>query len=349
MKKYTRKFLKKRWLGEEDRVSKIIDALLKKEDWTVFLVDDKSHELGNLEGVDDSRLHIADGNKAARDLRGIELENLNLANNDELSDTYFNFAMLTNLHLSDLCLSSTFFYGATIRDLTLNKVTLDNIDFRKSTIKDVNFNYSNMTSIQFDDAKLENIDMIDIEASYISFNIESAFSLILKPFGLKSGTRFKKIQHDLNKKLININDECFFRFLKEEKNIDAIHNRSKVFAVLFYIFTNYGRSFTLLFLWVLTVWLGFGFLYSGYPIPDYITNNTLKNILTYFSPTINWTNAPPSPYYFSAITLVTLSYGDMLPLDGLARFYCALEAVIGYVLLGMLVSMIFHILSRNDS
>jgi len=41
--------------------------------------------------------------------------------------------------------------------------------------------------------------------------------------------------------------------------------------------------------------------------------------------------------YFSATTITTVGYGDVVPLSGIARFLAALEATVGVVLLGLFV------------
>lgn len=46
-----------------------------------------------------------------------------------------------------------------------------------------------------------------------------------------------------------------------------------------------------------------------------------------------------SSLYFSVVTITTLGYGDMRPL-GISRFFAALEALIGYVLLGTFVGLL---------
>ena len=42
--------------------------------------------------------------------------------------------------------------------------------------------------------------------------------------------------------------------------------------------------------------------------------------------------------YFSAVTITTVGYGDVVPLTGAARFFAALEATLGIILLGLFIS-----------
>jgi hypothetical protein len=52
--------------------------------------------------------------------------------------------------------------------------------------------------------------------------------------------------------------------------------------------------------------------------------------------------------YFSAITISTVGYGDIVPLSGLTRFFAAFEATTGIILLGLFVNS-FYNLSRLPS
>ena len=48
--------------------------------------------------------------------------------------------------------------------------------------------------------------------------------------------------------------------------------------------------------------------------------------------------------YFSAVTWATLGYGDLRPIIG-TRWIAAFESLIGYIYMGLLVSLIYHALT----
>ena len=56
-----------------------------------------------------------------------------------------------------------------------------------------------------------------------------------------------------------------------------------------------------------------------------------------------------SPFYFSVVTLTTLGYGDVLPATAAAQAVVIFEVVIGYVMLGGLLSLVSNKLSRRAS
>ena len=49
--------------------------------------------------------------------------------------------------------------------------------------------------------------------------------------------------------------------------------------------------------------------------------------------------------YFSAVTITTVGYGDVVPLTTAARFFAALEATMGIILLGLFIN---SLASRSD-
>ena len=71
-----KRFFRKRWIGEDKRVAAILNAIQSGNDWTVFLVKDSSHQFETLSGIEVSNLPILNNNKAVRDLRGINLRNI---------------------------------------------------------------------------------------------------------------------------------------------------------------------------------------------------------------------------------------------------------------------------------
>ena len=57
--------------------------------------------------------------------------------------------------------------------------------------------------------------------------------------------------------------------------------------------------------------------------------------------------APLSSLYFSIVTLTTLGFGDVLPADGWAQGAVLAEVVLGYVMLGGLLSIFADKMARR--
>ena len=46
-----------------------------------------------------------------------------------------------------------------------------------------------------------------------------------------------------------------------------------------------------------------------------------------------------SPYYFSFVTLTTLGYGDVVPASPVAQVVATIEVIVGYIMLGGMLSL----------
>ena len=56
---------------------------------------------------------------------------------------------------------------------------------------------------------------------------------------------------------------------------------------------------------------------------------------------------PLSSLYYSVVTLTTLGYGDVVPASAPAQMLAAFQAVVGYVLLGGLLSLLANKMARR--
>ena len=54
-----------------------------------------------------------------------------------------------------------------------------------------------------------------------------------------------------------------------------------------------------------------------------------------------------SPLYFSVVTLTTLGYGDVLPINAAGQALAVSQAIVGYVMLGGLISILSNKLARR--
>lgn len=55
-----------------------------------------------------------------------------------------------------------------------------------------------------------------------------------------------------------------------------------------------------------------------------------------------------SPYYFSIVTFTTLGFGDVLPLNWIGEIVVTIEVILGYIMLGGLISILSDKLSRRS-
>jgi len=90
-----------------------------------------------------------------------------------------------------------------------------------------------------------------------------------------------------------------------------------------------GRSIKLWAFWSLLIAFVFGFLHNGHIV--------IKSVHNWYT-----------PFYFSVVTFTTLGFGDVKPADWIGQFWITLEVVLGYVMLGGLISIFANKFARRS-
>ena len=122
------------------------------------------------------------------------------------------------------------------------------------------------------------------------------------------------------------------RFIADQNYLAEMRRRSRTHAIMFHVWritSDCGRSFTRWGLWTAFIALVFAFIYPHVGI-DYGNHET-----------------PLSPFYFSVVTLTTLGYGDVQPASVSGQIVAMIEVIIGYVMLGGLLSIVSNKMARR--
>ncbi len=90
-----------------------------------------------------------------------------------------------------------------------------------------------------------------------------------------------------------------------------------------------GRSIGLWAFWSALIAFVFGFLHRGHIVVESVSN---------------WY----TPFYFSVVTFTTLGFGDVKPADWVGQFWITIEVVLGYVMLGGLISIFANKFARRS-
>lgn len=101
------------------------------------------------------------------------------------------------------------------------------------------------------------------------------------------------------------------------------------------IWIAYDIFYTLLIIYIIVI-IGFSFLYymlSFYDVVLYEANATKEESLL----DVWWRS-----FYFSGVTMLTIGYGDVIPL-GVGRLFALLQALIGFILPTAFVLKVVHL------
>lgn len=269
-----------------------------------------------------------------RDLRGIDLKRANLQSSD------LSYSTLTNAQLAEADLEGSLinmadcekasFFGANLQGADPYRVNLRNAILLEANLRDASLREANIKG-----ADLRGAIFIGTNVTMIKYNRWAKYRSI-RLNGCFGSPRFKRFAEDQE-------------FIEE---LRAAWWRKPIYW-LWLVFADCGRSMILWATWsVLSAGL-FGAIYSGLHckmfnylpwIPEWF-----KNLLVDATPVLE---LPPSatwftPYYFSIVTFTTLGFGDVTPTNLAGEIWVTAEVILGYVMLGGLISIFSTKLARR--
>jgi hypothetical protein len=198
--------------------------------------------------------------------------------------------------------------GISLREQKLSGVDLTDADFFSADLEAADLSQANLRNSYLSEANIRGtkFDWAVMERVYLD-NVE-----------YDSKTSFLGI--DLA--TINFTLAALLRDLAlTQQRISHLEKRNPVLAFFLRVTSNYGLSLSRYFLWVAGIILTFTLLYAY--VPGVTTKPGLLN-----------------GFYFSVVTFTTLGYGDIVPGSGLGQVLAILEVCTGYVMGGLLVTIL---------
>jgi hypothetical protein len=338
--------LRERWT--QGRLSAIASDLAAGRDWTRHLLLAPDGTSSVLPDLATCGRPVLPGEAAPRDLRGAVLQDLDLTESAALADCALDGAVLDNVQLYDASLtgsslcSAAFVNGSSLvgavlrhcnlRDARLSSVSLARADLRNSDIRGADLRHADLR-----DARLA--DVTTGEEPIYGFLVPQRWSRWTK-FGGKYQTQ-NHLSYDM--------DPSLRRRIAAEAEFLLFRKSHPLLGSAWYAIANGGRSASRLGGWALFVWLFFGVLYSPPTLPHAFAGSVVGDALVKIGPRFVQSNVITSltrgdGLYFSAVTLTTLGYGDIVPASCSASAKCLVicEAGIGFVLLGMFVALLLQ-------
>ena len=144
------------------------------------------------------------------------------------------------------------------------------------------------------------------------------------------------------------------RFIRHVKDLDYIAEvkENHWWYWVWLATSNCGRS-----VWPWTAWsiglvILFGVIFAQYPVWSGLSDG-LQSTLTVMAPEMKYSNSEVSggwftPYYFSIVTFTTLGFGDVTPVNTAGQVWLTLEVVLGYIMLGGLISLFATKMTRQS-
>lgn len=302
----------------------------------------------SLAGENLSRLNLSGADLSETDLSGVDLTGAHLfkarlvksvligANLEKAELTGCN---LTGANLEEANLAEAGLGMATLREARLFGCNLANATLTKANLEQADLRCANLRGARMREARLVGVDLTGAVLYGINLSLSNVEKSIfnnadLREARLRSVINFEKAEW-IGVDIRDINFSGAYRlrrfivdqnYLFEFKNINFY---SRIIYWIWSISSDCGRSLLrwcgciavifVLFSWLYTF---VGIQYGNHP---------------------NWI----APLYFSVVTLTTLGYGDIVPVTPLARFVALVEVMIGYMMLGGLLSIFANKMARR--
>jgi len=297
-------------------------------------IDLKKANLRNKQ-LEKANLVKADLTEAELSFAHLKSTNLAFANMDRAVVSFANLeganlsaAILDKACLEDANLNNTILTGASFKNATLS-----NSKFKNAYLIDAHLEGANLTAVNFDNANL----------SSVSFDDKIAMRLLRE-----TGYSIKKIWSRRYDLLLDTTIRCkgvnattcygsqrFKLFLQDQDFLEEFLETKwgKKIFVTWWIFADCGRSLSRWAGWSLLLALLFALIYWTLGPQSFDTQHLNFNPVTLF--------------YYSVVTFTTLGFGDIIPRTTTAAMWVTMEVILGYIMLGGLITIFASKLSRR--
>ncbi len=264
----------------------------------------------------DAVLHEANLERAhllGADLRGADLSSARLVS-AQMGGANLQGANLFGADATDAALSQADAQGADLRTASFDRARARDIDLRSANLGGASFDHADLTGSRVALASFHNVDLRGAVLRDLGGYPDADW------VGCNIGHVDFTGAYLLRREIVDQN------YLHEFRSQSRGH---AVLYVLWSVTSDCGRSFARWAFLNLLVAGVFSILYSVGDI-DFGPHQTLL-----------------SPLYFSVVTITTLGYGDVIPASGWAQVMVVCEVIVGYVMLGGLMSIFANKMGRR--
>lgn len=280
-------------------------------------------------GVGSLRVETNDGVRELPDLRGFDLTRV-----PREARTVVSSGITADLSYAQL-------HGALLTDLDLSGALLYRAQLPKTTLRRVNLSRTDLTKANVEDADLRGARVDDANLGFIRYTEDR---------WLDHGTILRVLSLP---RAVNV-DPVLERYARDQDYLYNYKDRirhSPVRRLMFYLWwltSDYGNNLLLWGCWSLLLVLGFALVY--FPAPDW-TGSWWQGFSERHGPRIfideGMDQTSVTYLYFSVSTFMTLGMGDVRPLNWQAQLLVLTEVMTGYVMFGILLSILANKIARR--
>jgi uncharacterized protein YjbI with pentapeptide repeats len=290
-------------------------------------------------------------------LMHMNLENANLVKADlkeaNLAFTNFKNANLVFSNLESAIFSFSNFEGANFSGAQLQNAYLEDANLSRARLSGANLKNAIIANSNLKDAYLVDAHLEGTNLNAVNFQNANLSSVTFDQkimWKLAKTTRFslKKLWNQRDDILLDTTIRCkgvnaatcygsqqFKLFLQDQDFLEEYLEKKwgrRIFFI-WWLFADCGRSLGRWAGWSLLLALLFTFLFWQLGSNSFNTQHLDFNFLTMF--------------YYSVVTFTTLGFGDIIPKTSTAALCVTVEVILGYVMLGGLITIFASKLSRR--
>ena len=301
----------------------------------------------DLTDLDLAEMNLSEADLSKADLDGVDLHGANL-----------KMALLVEADLTGVNMSGADLYKADFSQAYLTESDLSNsyaagadftgADLRGAKLEQANLTEANLSSADLAEAKLTeaNLTRANITRANFCYAILASANLL----GATYGTFQSMKGHYYG---IRGLDSCygnaiFVRDAQDQDYLDTLEHhiaqtpslvsrKLKCFAFACWGLIDYGRSLGKPALYALVLVMSYGMFYFADIAFQW-------ELIDYSSSARSWS----SPFYYSIVTYTTLGFGDITPKHWLGEIVVVTEVVLGYLTLGLLLSILANKVARRS-
>lgn len=249
--------------------------------------------------------------KFVADLRGLDLALLPPKSRRITSDRSVSHRVLD--------LSYGHLEGARLTDLDLSTTNLFRARLQKATLRRTNLNGAVLAKAHLEDADLRDAMLDDAHLGHVQYTEDSFWwrGTILMETHLGRARYVDPVLERCAR------DQYYLYVLKHRNRTNLLF---RAFFFLWWITCNFGRSAWMWAAWSIGIAVGFAGLFYWIGSSGFSTTHLEWNFQTMV--------------YYSVVTFTTLGFGDVVPKSQLAAWCVTAEVIIGYVMLGGLISIL---------
>lgn len=226
-------------------------------------------------------------------------------------------ARLNSSNLEELNLGSISMAGADLEHAVLSRCNLDKADFNGANLHNANLSGALLTGADLSNACLMAANLAECKVDGIHYN---------------RSTRFRGVRVDSC-----FGSSRFKRFAMDQDFIEEFKEDHPYAFYLWFALTDCGRSLSRVGCWVIGLIFLFAFLI-------YLQGETA--LAFNVDEGLEWSFA--TTLYYSTVIFTTLGFGDITPRTPMAALLVVAEVTVGYLMLGILVSILASKVARRS-